>query len=218
MQSQIREFRTIGPFSSAGGLRAVTFDPLNTSSALTLSNGNLTATNNQLGDTGDWGTTRSTTFKSTGKYYWELLCNGASGQANYEVGICNASMNVNAVLGGDLHSGGYNGGSTLGFFINNSGTGTSVTFGPPQIVGLAADFGAQLIWMRNLTNSQSIWNAGGSANPATGTGGYSFSSITGPYFAAVSLRDDGSGSDGFTVNFGYAQAFAGGVPAGFGNW
>ena len=63
-----------------------------------------------------------------------------------------------------------------------------------------------------------VWNAGGSANPATGVGGYSFSGLTGPYYIVSSVYNADSWH-GSTVQLNsQSWPFAFTPPAGFSAW
>jgi hypothetical protein len=76
-------------------------------------------------------------------------------------------------------------------------------------MAIAMDFTNSKIWYKDLTRN-SYWNDVSTDNPATNTGGSSWSPITGPLFPAVAVYN----FDVQTVNFG-ATAFAGTVPSGF---
>jgi hypothetical protein len=79
---------------------------------------------------------------------------------------------------------------------------------------MAVDFTAQLSWFRKNGGN---WNGSGTANPATGVGGNSFSYLTGgPFFIAANLNV-GAASYALTLNAG-GTAYAFAAPAGFGNW
>jgi hypothetical protein len=73
---------------------------------------------------------------------------------------------------------------------------------------VAFDATAKLIWFRRNTGS---WNGSGTADPATATGGVSFSALTGPFYAVVTSGKVGTSN---TANFG-ASTFAQPVPSGF---
>jgi hypothetical protein len=115
-------------------------------------------------------------------------------------------------LGSDNNGvGTLNSGNTL---LNFGNLGTAFGWNTGDVIGIAIDIGGQLIWVKNITQSQP-WNNNGSADPATGVGGFSFSTMAaGPYFAAVCVATNGATS---TTNFG-ATAYTGTAPSGFGNW
>jgi len=83
-------------------------------------------------------------------------------------------------------------------------------------VGIAVDLSANRLWVWNPITVR--WNgaASGSQNPATGTGGYDISYITGAKFPAWSGYN-GPGGDVGIANFG-ASAFLNTLPSGFSSW
>jgi hypothetical protein len=81
---------------------------------------------------------------------------------------------------------------------------------------MAVDLDNKKTWWFNISTA-SGWNGNTLAaqNPATNTGGVSFSTMNaGPYFAGTTI---GSASDTSTFNFG-ATSYAATPPVGFGNW
>jgi hypothetical protein len=78
-----------------------------------------------------------------------------------------------------------------------------------DIIGVAIDIAAKLIWFRVAPSGN--WNGSGTANPVTGTGGVDITSIvTGPLYPIEGINGVGA----ITANFG-ASAFTGAVPSGF---
>jgi hypothetical protein len=93
--------------------------------------------------------------------------------------------------------------------VNGSATGFNLgLIAASAVIGIAVDFGSQLIWFRIAPSGN--WNGNGTANPATGVNGASISTITGSFFPLMA----GSTSDKVTANFGDI-AFSGAVPSGF---
>ena len=89
----------------------------------------------------------------------------------------------------------------LGLLFNNIYTGTTPsTSASNHLFGIAIDIDAQLFWFRDVTSNPATWNAGGTANPATGVGGISFSSLSSPIYAAASIFSDATHA-ACTVNF-----------------
>jgi hypothetical protein len=206
---------TLGVFNCktpASGGGTTTFDPATT--VATLSGGNLVAT----GPSGLYGGARSIASHSTGKFYAELTITaltGGGGQIN--PGFVNASASL-----GNVFLGFTSDNDSVGAFddsgdtyLNASSIGTiagSVAQGNVQ--SIAIDFGGKLIWYRiNAGN----WNNSGTANPATGVGGFSFSTINaGPYYLAVELQNN---TTTVTANFGATSyAHFDSTVTGFGNW
>lgn len=158
--------------------------------------------------TGGFGCVRSIASHSTGKYFASSFVNPISGGNTY--GIANSSFVLSGSVPNSTNSAGaFPEGGSISF---NSGViGTFTAAVTNDIVDMAVDIGAQLIWFR--TNGGD-WNGNPANNPATGTGGASFAGIgAGPYFATICLN---SGRVG-TANFG-ASAYSFAAPSGFGNW
>lgn len=183
-----------------------TFNPSDKAAAITLSNGNLTGTGTASG--GD-DLVRSTNSKTTGKLYYEgtMTLNAAE----TALGIANSTASLTAFLGTDNNGVGlYRSGNV---FIGGSNVMSGPSMNNGDIFGVAIDFGAQLIWWRN-NNASTVWNAGGTANPATGVGGQSFAAITGPYFFCFDIP--GTATAVATVNPG--NSFNVAAPSGFSAW
>lgn len=85
------------------------------------------------------------------------------------------------------------------------------------VIGVALDQSGALIW---FTTDGATWNNGGTANPATGVGGYSLAGAAtlGPNaFLAAWLRWNGGPNDAATLNGG-DTAFSFSIPSGFLAW
>jgi hypothetical protein len=167
------------------------------------------------------GEARSTTSHASGKWHFEWTCNfTVDGYTNNNAfGLASAShlylASPDGFLGNDAYSLAYTASGAIyaNAFLLNANTGTQYTQG--DTVAIEVDFGAMLIWVKNITQSGN-WNNSGSANPATGTGGISISALTGsPWFAAV--QQVATPGDQFTVNFG-GSAFALTPSSGFSAW
>jgi hypothetical protein len=194
--------------NSGGG--AVTFDPSNKGTDVTLSSGNLSATNTSASNV--YETARSTTSHSAGKYYVEFIINVQAANNAVVLGFANGSSGLN-----DYISDGNNG---VGFYntiiaLNNTQLkDITVAHSQGDNVSMAIDFGGQLIWYR--INGRN-WNNDPTGNPATGAIGATFSTMAaGPYFAAVSMNGSGNNNQ-VTANFG-GTAYTYTPPSGFGNW
>lgn len=176
-----------------------TWNPADKSAGITLSNNNLTAAQSS-GSNGVRGATAL-----AGKVYFEITPATMGGGTN-EYGIASASAGLTSATTAQ-----YAVVSNAGGNINTNGTsfGTitgTITTG--AVIGIAVDVSNKLVWFRV---GSGVWNSGGTANPATGIGGASFSSLIGPPYPFYAA---GFGSDSVTVNFG-ATAFANSVPSGF---
>jgi hypothetical protein len=187
-----------------------TWDPSNKGSAITLSGGNLIATQTSNGGTNF--SVRSTTSHSTGKYYFEISVLEQSGGCSIPIGFGTASANVTSSgyqLGiGDNFSVGFAGDGAVYYQMN--GSYAAVDSFNPTATGVAIDAGAQSIWIYNGTR----WNGSGTANPATNTGGIALSpTLSGALFTMMSgciVNDE------TTLNFTGPYTYS--VPSGFGNW
>jgi hypothetical protein len=189
--------------SIAAGGATTTWNPADTSAGFTLSGGNLIATQS-LGSSNQGS--RDVAGHSTGKFFCSLTINTVG---NFLIGISNAaySLTSGAILS-STNSVGVTSGGTI-FFNGGSIAGTAA-YTTGDVLDIAVDFTAQLIWTR--TNG-GAWN--GSGDPATGTGGGSFAGIgAGPYFITVTASAAGSA---VTANFG-GSAYSFAAPSGYGNW
>jgi hypothetical protein len=200
-------------------IAAATIDPAVTPAGVTLSGGNLTATNTLSA----WVGTRSTGPHTSGKWYAELTVNTLGGTNAFGFGICDASETLASgfIIGSDTH--GiimYNnlGGPTSGVFYNGGVVGSIGTPLPVAgaVVGVALDMTLKKIWFYNPSAGQ--WNGAaiGSQNPATGTGGIDVTTIlaAGNVYLAIALSNSGAV---VTLNAG-ASAFSNAVPSGFSGW
>lgn len=168
-----------------------------------LSGGNLIFT---FAGGGSDGGVRSVAGQSTGKYFFEIAANTTGSDAGVGISVAGA---VFTALGNDATGGAvlYISGNA---WINGSlalTAATGVWSGSLTTVGIAMDTVNKLIWWEIANNT---WSNGG--DPAGGTGGLSYSALTGPFYA---LSVGSAGNPGtYTANFG-ATAFTFSVPGGF---
>jgi len=160
------------------------------------------------------GGVRSTTSKSSGKLYFEILT--LSGSAWLDIGILKGGVSLAPL---DMQGGaGYR---------ENSGTtwvdGTSAGLGEPSningIVCVAIDLGASKIWTRSIyPGNAGVWNNSTGNDPATGVGGYNIATLFpgSPAFAFVKLNGLQTGVN-VVANFG-ASNFTQRMPSGFAAW
>jgi len=171
---------------------------------ISLSGGNLTAS--PIGQ----GGVRSIAA-AVDKHYFEIRFSGASGFAGAAVGIANSAANLATVIttatGAAICAGNGN------ISVNGTAQTGVGAFSANGSCCIALDTIGKLIWFRN--GAAGNWNGSGTANPATGAGGYSFSGLTGGS-AIIYAFAGGTTSlvSSTTANFG-DSAFAGAVPAGF---
>lgn len=202
----------IGGESIRSAVATITWDAAKKAANITLSNGNLTGS---LATTTIYaGMLGSGSGRSTGKYYFELTITALipDGQG---VGFGNASTDLSAIGGGTQDSVQWRANGQVRSF-NSPLTGSPIqTFAAGDILAIAVDFTAGLAWFRS--NNSTNWNNNGSADPATGVGGFNINENSlnaGPYFPMTTLEING---DTFTANFG-ATAYTLTAPSGFGNW
>lgn len=169
-----------------------TYNPSDKSADITLSGGNLIATH---ASGGSFANVRSTTSKTSGKYYFEVTWSGGDG--NNGVGVANGSASLSNYLGNDANS--------IGWYDTGFGHPSGTTFTAGDVIGIAIDCTNGLIWYRK--------NGTFSGNPAAGTGGTSISLAA--YYAAVAFQYSTLGAG--TINFG-GSAFANSPPSGFSAW
>ena len=179
------------------------WNSLDKTTSITLSNNNLTATS-----TAGSAWVRSVTGRSSGKYYYEgTLNNTWNGNSGIGLTTSTSTPTSGAISTPFTGASGFG-----GCYVNGVSSGNLGSLVSGNIVGIAADLTASLIWLRISPSGN--WNGSGTANPATGTGGISFSALTGvlfPVFAAY------ASPDAVTANFG-ASAFSGTIPLGFTAW
>jgi hypothetical protein len=142
------------------------------STSVTLSNSNLTASNTS----GSYGGVRATNSKTSGKWYFEVHCDSLGGNFTW-IGVANASANLSAQMGADTNSAGYN--NTDPFYYGGSYQMNGTAFGAGDVIGVAFDATAQLVWI-SINN---VW--ANSGNPGAGTRGVSVPGITTFYPAMI---------------------------------
>lgn len=190
------------------GVAYATWDAA-TVTAVTLSGGNLVATNTGTTSADQGARVASASGKTSGKYYFELTFTTMLGGVNIGAGIgTTASTYTN--LGNSATTGviQYQVGS-----IYANGSSAGITFGglsSGTIIEVAADLDNRRIWFRPHGGN---WNNNASYNPATNVGGITIPAGT---MAPVCVFGGSVGASGnkFTANFG-ASAFSGTVPSGF---
>jgi hypothetical protein len=187
---------------------AATWNPADLTTPVVLSNGNLTVT---TGGSATNGGVRSTTSTTTGKVYFEYTCTNLTG-ANTGAGIATSTANL-ATMGGTVAGAClvYSGGA---IYFNGVDQGKNVgAIGAGAVLSFAIDVPNSLLWARLGAGN---WNGSGTANPATGVGGISISSLFPSNAARAALAVNGA-SINVTANFG-ASSFAQSVPSGFTAW
>jgi len=179
-----------------------TWNPLDKSAGIILSNNNLTAQWNTAA-----GGVRSTNSYTTGKWYFEITHTTAGNNSNTCSGVTTAAVGLTVPTFGNVGVR-----CTTGDIIANASTVATlgvVTVG--SRLCFALDLVNQQMWVR-LNGGN--WNNSGTANPATNTGGFSISFFSAPVFAWASFGDNLCVQ---VANFG-ATAFVYSMPSGFSAW
>lgn len=171
--------------------------------AVTLSGtNNLTATTTAVG-----GVRTADAVSVSGRFYFEYTC--TSWNSANVLGVANASAALGSVAGNVINAAIVNFAGQIA--VNNTTVqGTLGARANGNIIGTALDLTSSLIWFRVAPAGN--WNGSGTANPATGAGGFSTTPI-GPKLFGLFAATGGSGQN-ITANFG-DSAFSGTVPAGF---
>ena len=191
----------------SGPIVTTTFDP--TFATAYLSNGNMS-----VSGLSTYPLARSSTTKTTGKYYVET---SGSTDAYHVIGVITPAVlstpfgyltNLGSVLV-QSNGLGYRDGTSFSGAPNNV---LGLT-GPTPVAGLAIDLDNRKIWYRNPTSD---WNGVAGNNPATNTGGFSFGSGIG-VGAAVHVAISPLDTQTQTINFG-GSAYQITPPSGFLPW
>lgn len=175
---------------------AVTWNPADKSVDVTLSNGDLTATN---GSSSDWRGVRATGSKSSGKWYCEFTVGHQ--YSYFRLGLATASESL-----------GFVGNSIYGYSYLETGSkkhsNVTLAYGDSyieaDIISMAFDLDNGKIWWAK----NGVWQASG--DPAAGTN-EAYSGLSGTFFPQVSFWGN---LNAVTANFG-ASAFSYAVPSGF---
>lgn len=101
--------------------------------------------------------------RSTGKWYFEMLCGGLFSTENVFAGLAKATANISpAGFWLDADAWGYNGEN--GYTYHNGSAAYGATYGDADVIGVAWDADAGKIWWAK----NNTWQASGA--PAAGTG------------------------------------------------
>lgn len=169
-----------------------TWNPADKSSNITLSGGDLTATN---GASSTWAGVRSTIGVSSGKWYWEYTITVRPGGAQNLDGIGNSSATLTTYVGATGDSWGYyTGGGQKAH--SNSFLAYGATYTTGDVIGVALDMdGGTLEFFKNNTSQGVAYNSG----------------LTGTIYAMMSNIENTCAS---TANFG-ATALTYSPPSGY---
>lgn len=184
--------------AAAGGGSATTWDGAHKTAGVSLSGVNLIATDN----TGASNGVRATNGVSSGKMYYKFTVTVAATAGQDFYGVANSAWSPGTWLGANAVGINVN----TDVFSNSGSIGSidAITLG--SVVQVAVDLGANLFWAKVAAGN---WNANGSADPATGVGGYTFTPGAGPFYPAADMETATSVN---TVDF------SGTPPPGYANW
>lgn len=206
--------RTIDPpggpastFDSAAKGAQVTLSALDL--AMTVANGNSQSV-------------KSTTSKSTGKFYYEwtmtiLNTGGFLGMGIVDSAFAPGSSGIgffdpaNHSIGALFTTSG----NVIDIGASNVATFQSGTAALGDVCAIAVDIDNTKFWAMNVTQG-SFWNNSGSADPSGGIGGVSFAALTGPdYFAAAGWQNSDTAGK---ITWNPGDTFVGIPPSGFIAW
>lgn len=196
-----------------GGVGATTWNPADKSAGITLDSTNLVATDTV---TEHSDSVRSTSSATAGKLYYEITATTSA--IDWSAGLTSAgfSLTLPQGLGGDANGiGFYNVSPAQAVYYNATALSTgSVAGGSGDVIYFAVDLTNHLFWVSSkvMRTASTPWNNSGSANPATGVGGLSFTGLTCPCF----ITFNGEEASAATINAG--GPFIGTVPTGFVAW
>jgi hypothetical protein len=198
-----------GSLAAAAGGAAVTWNPVDKAATVTLSGGDLIATSSGAGTE---GTVRSTTSKSSGKYYFEAR------MLNYDnnrpsIGIANATQSLTTGLGLTVNSNAIYPELDAWYYNNVAGDGIDLFMTDNALIYIAADLDNGKLWMKYPAGVTGHWNKDAADNPATNTGGQTLS-VTGPYYISAGMAGGAASVELFIAS----AAWAGSPPSGFGEW
>jgi hypothetical protein len=184
---------------------AVTWNPLDKHSAISLSGSNLIATKTTSFGFGSVRATRGRPH--TDSAYFEILAGGSNTLSNYRtLGLSTLSMPVATAAGQDANSWSYYE-ETGGKYTNNVVTAYGAAWTNGDVIGIAMSNGK--IWFAK----NNVWQASG--DPAAGTG-EAFSGITGTIYPTASPYAN-SPAHVVTGRF-RTSAFTYSPPSGFSAW
>jgi len=194
-------------------MTTTTLNPSDESANVTLSNGNLTATFGSASD----GAVRSTTSKTSGKWYVEFTPGGTFSGADDGLGIALAAASLTTIGTTAANAAVVFAGANPSVWFNGAFTGTNLSpTGLGTLVGMALDLDNKKLWLINYSTGNA-WNGNNTTNiPSTNTGGVDISALFPGAGAFVAVSADQSGASA-TVNFG-ATSFVHAAPSGFSAW
>lgn len=191
----------INPFVLGGAAEQnVTWNPSDKASNVSLSNSDLTAG----ASSASFGSVRATLGRSTGKYYFEILCTTFG---STRTGLGDGSFTLADYVGHTAKSAGFvNGANTnTGFTLNQAGT---ISLANGDVLGFAVDGDAGKAWV----SKNNVWQLTG--DPAAGTGQWISWTPPVTIYPATSVYETNTS---FTLRTKTSQ-ITGSVPSGFSVW
>ncbi len=174
-----------------------TWNPSDKSGYVTLSSGNLTAAST----TTEYGGVRCTSYKASGKWYWEVTVTTLLETSGSEVGVGTSGVSLGFRIGTDANGWSWQVNGNYGH--NNSFTGAGVSLADGDVAQIALDLDNGKLWF----GKNGTWN--GSGDPAAGTNPV-YTGISGNIYPMIQEY----GTNSWTTNFGQS-AFSYSEPSGF---
>jgi hypothetical protein len=175
------------------------------SAGIVMSNGNLTVTH---GTTNNAAGAFSTTYLTTGKYYFEVTASPYAG-GSHKLGIMLSTGTLIGMSGNDNKCMIAVPGANTFIYTNGASTGKNIgTAAAGNVFGFAIDLTNRLAWIRRNNGN---WNGDVAADPVTGANGVAL--VAGNFAPAVVFTNTGA-TDAFIGNFGQS-AFAFTAPSNF---
>lgn len=170
-------------------MAGTTWNPSDKDSAITLSNGNLTAENTSGLSANK--SARAVDYQNSGKYYFEVVIgNAGGGSPEIYVGLSNSSDAMSGTIGGNASSYAYRvltGSKRTS--ASNAGYGAALTTG--DVLGVAVDFTAGAIWF----SKNGTWQASASLSEveAGTTTHAAFTGVSASLAPSITINDAAPG-------------------------
>jgi hypothetical protein len=202
-----------GALNPASTPLPVTWDSA-TITAVTLSGGDLVATNTGTSAVNQGAHVNFSPGKTSGKWYVEIafttITSGSGSNLGVGLGTTTSNysqMGASALTGNMCYQSG-------NLWANNASTGVSLgARSSGDVIAIAIDLDNRKIWFKKVNATAGNWNNNGSADPATNVGGQTIPAGTMVPFCTFG-GTSGAINNVTTLNAG-ATAFTGSVPSGF---
>jgi hypothetical protein len=190
--------------------------------AVTLSGGNLVATNTGTTSTSQGAHVAAASGKTSGKFYVEFTVTNYAGGAGVGFGIGTtpsiySDMSTFSTHGNMIFVVGHNGAGPIWSDTNNSGLNLGRALATGDVIGVALDLTIRKAWFR--ISPSGLWNNVPGHDPTNPVSGGGFGVPAGTIVPFVTFGSSFSGAAGvsgnvITANFG-ASSFVGAVPSGY---